>query len=651
MDRAKIQLAVAKVTVFETAVGDEGHVTSAQNQVTGNPFPYSNGLTSNYQAFLEDFGTAGGKTPLEHDKFCLAHAFTAADFDDGVLGLAWLGTVCQASGSNSRNTGMSTDYNFGKKVSYTQAMLVVTHEVGHNFGMEHDTKCNRFCNDDDYPEHAAKCEVGNDGMEISGNNKFIMWPTSVDGKDSNNNVFSECSRYLAALRLAGIYDQMSCLTDTDPTNVCGNGIVYGEEECDCGTSMPADLDIDEIDSWTDAQKLEYDQLVEACQEEDPCCLPTCQLDRPASAGFRTGDAECSPVKDSYCCGAKGADDQCKMRGVEPDEVAPGTLTPFEQFLPSSYLDVLYNDRVNFGADGSEYDATKAIKCSDGSECSEPAWCIKDAKYTGICPSKAVKLIGESEEPLFKPDGKLCDFEAADPLDLDSEEIPRRTCSRGECQGSLCAAFTSDESADPTFIPTACELDGANNTNLYCEVACIFVEGGQCTSTKSLLEEGSLLAYLSPVDGNINNQGELFPTTNLKPTGVNCNSYKGLCQADGRCQGALSVMPLDLLADFFTKDWVWENWYVVLGIETVIAGIAFLMRCTNGDHTKEKKAHVKQFVRTKLARVREQFLFVFGVVLGLVFLNYCFLFFLGGVTCLLGLHVYSFRFFHGELLVV
>ena len=53
------------------------------------------------------------------------------------------GTVCTSSGSNSRNTGMATDYNFKKKVSYTQAMLVVTHEVGHNFGMEHDTKCNR----------------------------------------------------------------------------------------------------------------------------------------------------------------------------------------------------------------------------------------------------------------------------------------------------------------------------------------------------------------------------------------------------------------------------------------------------------------------------------------------------------------------------
>ena len=89
----------------------------------------------------------------------------------------------------------------------------------------------RYCTDEDYPEHAAKCNSVN---EIADTNRFIMWPESVDGETSNNNAFSDCSKYLAGLRLAGVYDQMSCLTDTDPSSVCGNEIIQGDEECDCG---------------------------------------------------------------------------------------------------------------------------------------------------------------------------------------------------------------------------------------------------------------------------------------------------------------------------------------------------------------------------------------------------------------------------------
>ena len=67
-------------------------------------------------------------------------------------------------------------------------MLVAAHEVGHNFGMRHDSDCSTFCN-----AKGAKEKCDRDGKFItSAGGKHVMWPTSVDGSDANNDVFSEC---------------------------------------------------------------------------------------------------------------------------------------------------------------------------------------------------------------------------------------------------------------------------------------------------------------------------------------------------------------------------------------------------------------------------------------------------------------------------
>ena len=73
-------------------------------------------------------------------------------------------------------------------------MQVFAHEIGHNFGMPHDTACSVWCS-------------GNPGVCGSGSScsncivdggtagNYIMWPYSVDGSQSNNEVFSPCSLY------------------------------------------------------------------------------------------------------------------------------------------------------------------------------------------------------------------------------------------------------------------------------------------------------------------------------------------------------------------------------------------------------------------------------------------------------------------------
>lgn len=106
-------------------------------------------------------------------KACLAHLFTYLDFEKGVLGLAYVGTsrdvaaggicsgqydqgyvglyrdcyvfqlveFCCSIGKSSLyfNTGLTTTKNWGSRILTLEADLVTTHELGHNFGAEHDT--------------------------------------------------------------------------------------------------------------------------------------------------------------------------------------------------------------------------------------------------------------------------------------------------------------------------------------------------------------------------------------------------------------------------------------------------------------------------------------------------------------------------------
>ena len=79
---------------------------------------------------------------------CLAHLLTDIDFDDGLLGLAWVGKtdstpggICQGvSNSKWTNTGFSTSTNHGSSVSTLLSGLVMAHEISHNFGSEHDSE-------------------------------------------------------------------------------------------------------------------------------------------------------------------------------------------------------------------------------------------------------------------------------------------------------------------------------------------------------------------------------------------------------------------------------------------------------------------------------------------------------------------------------
>ncbi|XP_054469591.1 disintegrin and metalloproteinase domain-containing protein 17a [Anoplopoma fimbria] len=161
---------------------------------------------------------------------CLAHLFTYQDFDEGTLGLAYvapskpqaLGGLCPKAYYPSHsvkkpsylNTGLTSTKNYGKTILTKEADLVTTHELGHNFGAEHD------------PDNIPYCAPSDDH-----GGKFVMYPIAVSGDHVNNKRFSNCSKISVGKTLR--FKAPECFKERN-SKVCGNSRVEEGEECDPG---------------------------------------------------------------------------------------------------------------------------------------------------------------------------------------------------------------------------------------------------------------------------------------------------------------------------------------------------------------------------------------------------------------------------------
>ena len=124
----------------------------------------------------------------DYTQYCLSYTFTARDFADGTLGLAWIasassgtvGGVCQkpvtTNGvSKSFNSGIVTIVSYNSVVPSIVAQITFVHEVGHSFGSPHDTD-------------GTSCAPGD-----SNGGNFIMNAHASSGLLANNRRFSTCS--------------------------------------------------------------------------------------------------------------------------------------------------------------------------------------------------------------------------------------------------------------------------------------------------------------------------------------------------------------------------------------------------------------------------------------------------------------------------
>ncbi|HEX7116384.1 MAG TPA: M12 family metallo-peptidase [Steroidobacter sp.] len=134
----------------------------------------------------------------------LAHLFTGRDLDGSTIGIAYLDALCDAeygAGLTEARSGWLDS-------------LVAAHEIGHNFGADHDGDPNGSCSD----------------TPSSG---YLM-AASVTGTDQ----FSQCS--LNRMRLSA--DRASCITALPPANVAISSELPEVHEA-VGTSFAWSLDV------------------------------------------------------------------------------------------------------------------------------------------------------------------------------------------------------------------------------------------------------------------------------------------------------------------------------------------------------------------------------------------------------------------------
>lgn len=213
-----------------------------------------------------------------------AQLLTSQQFNDGVVGKALKGPVCT--------------YEFSGGVANNHSEVIglvattIAHEMGHNFGMEHDTEEDCDCPDE----------------------KCIMSPSSTSVTPIH---WSSCS--LKSLALAFERGMDYCLRNK-PTRLfssptCGNGFVEPGEQCDCGLIL-SHKERSKCASCCDPDRCMLRSNA-TCATGACCDLQTC---RPARAGTvcRSADQECDLPE--FCTGYSEycPDDVYKMDATSCD---------------------------------------------------------------------------------------------------------------------------------------------------------------------------------------------------------------------------------------------------------------------------------------------------------------------------------------------
>ncbi|XP_069723000.1 disintegrin and metalloproteinase domain-containing protein 10 [Phaenicophaeus curvirostris] len=239
--------------------------TTVDEKDSSNPFRFPN---IGVEKFLEL------NSEQNHDDYCLAYVFTDRDFDDGVLGLAWVGAPSGSSGGiceksklysdgkkKSLNTGIITVQNYGSHVPPKVSHITFAHEVGHNFGSPHDS--------------GMECTPGeskNLGQKENGN--YIMYARATSGDKLNNNKFSICS----IRNISQVLEKKrnNCFVESGQP-ICGNGLVEQGEQCDCGYSDQCKDECCYDANQPEDKKCKLKPGKFCSPSQGPCCTAQCNF--------------------------------------------------------------------------------------------------------------------------------------------------------------------------------------------------------------------------------------------------------------------------------------------------------------------------------------------------------------------------------------
>ena len=304
----------------------------------------------------------------------MAHLFTYQDFDQGIVGLAYVATpdMNQYGGICSRrddqkmsypNCALSSSLNWGRKLLTIEADLVTAHEIGHNFGANHDT---------------SSCIPS----AINGG-KYIMYEYSVSGERPNNMLFSRCSK----VSISKVLKVKRTLCFVNQQNAfCGNSIVEDGEECDSGLKESKCCNID----------CKFHNRTFQCSDENDACCKNCLIAPETQPCREKFEIECN---DTTLC--NGINKTC------PPESPP-----------------LSGNSCGF----------RKGKCKDGSCLSICSWKNKSrCTCTGDNSCKVCCRVSDSKscEP-YKENGQLVNENDGIPCLLKDEQ---GQCVKGKCEKS------------------------------------------------------------------------------------------------------------------------------------------------------------------------------------------------------------------------
>ncbi|KAL8946611.1 MAG: hypothetical protein Q9222_007014 [Ikaeria aurantiellina] len=230
------------------------------------------------------------------------------------VGLSWLGQLCVTDVTNAPGEVVSGANVVAKTSNEWQ---VIAHESGHTFGAVHDCDSSACANQNSVnaqqccPLSSTTCDAGE---------RYIMNPSTGQGIQQ----FSQCTLGNVCSAILRNSVKTNCLTDNRdvPTisgQQCGNGIVEGDEDCDCGgTAGCGD------NPCCDATTCKFKNNA-VCDDSNEACCESCQF---SSAGTvcRPSTGVCDPQEtctglnatcpsdasapDGQSCGNSSANTQC-----------------------------------------------------------------------------------------------------------------------------------------------------------------------------------------------------------------------------------------------------------------------------------------------------------------------------------------------------
>ena len=120
--------------VYQAQLGIDLHVTQTVVYTT-MPDPFD--ATTDPTTLLSEFSTYKGSSGSPVYGTDVAHLFTGRALNGGVLGISWIGTLCDSTYSTALSQDFTTDN--------TSLVLLAAHEIGHVFGASHDNQAGSPC--------------------------------------------------------------------------------------------------------------------------------------------------------------------------------------------------------------------------------------------------------------------------------------------------------------------------------------------------------------------------------------------------------------------------------------------------------------------------------------------------------------------------